>query len=78
MKAEVARLYTNKANSLDSRMVKIYEIIRKASEHGIDFFIFDSTNRRLADDEIKELVRNGYGVLESKDPAGGKMVTIEW
>jgi hypothetical protein len=78
MKAEVARLYTNKANSLDSRMVKIYEIIRKASEHGIDFFIFDSTNRRLADDEAKELVRKGYTVLESKDPAGGKMVTIEW
>ena len=78
MKAEVARLYTDKANSLDSRMIKIYEIIRKASEHGIDFFIFDSTNRRLEDDEVKDLIRKGYTITEAKDPAGGKMITIEW
>ncbi len=30
MKAEVARIYSNNANSLDRRMGKIYELIRKA------------------------------------------------
>lgn len=70
MKAEVARNYSNQANSLRKRMDKIYEIIRKSAENGLFFVILEN----LQSDMIADLKNNGYQIYD--DEKGN--FTIEW
>lgn len=70
MKAEVARIYSNNANSLDRRMGKIYELIRKAADHGLFFLILEN----LDSDCVDDLRSKGYEIYS--DNKGN--FTIEW
>lgn len=70
MKAEVARNYSNQANSLNRRMQKIYEIIRKSAENGLFFVILEN----LTEDCLEDLKRSGYEIYS--DNKGN--FTIEW
>lgn len=71
MEASVARRYTDKANSIGFRMEKLFNLIRRSADSGLDFIILD-----YLDNECKQnLIDLGYSIYE--DPAG-KTFTIEW
>ena len=70
MKAEVAKRYSDNANSINSRMQKIYDVIRASADAGLYFIILD-----YVDSECRGiLIQNGYNLIDF----GNGSVTIEW
>jgi hypothetical protein len=70
MKAEVAKRYSDNANSINSRMKKIYDVIRASADAGLYFIILDDV-----DSECRGiLIQNGYNLIDF----GNGSVTIEW
>ena len=71
MEAQVARRYTDKANSIEVKMDKLFAVIRKSADSGLDFVIFEHLDK-----ECKEnLADLGYSIFED---AEGKNITVEW
>jgi hypothetical protein len=71
MKAEIARNYTELANSLESRMSKIFGTIRKSADSGLDFVILDSIDEEC----IERLIHLGYRIFINENE---NHFTIEW
>jgi hypothetical protein len=71
MNAEIARRHTDNAHSTHSKMEKIFSIIRKSAENGLDFIILES----LDSDCTENLLDLGYQIYFSEDK---KTITIEW
>lgn len=70
MKAEIAKRYSDNANSINSRMQKIYDVIRASADAGLYFIILDGI-----DTECREkLIKNGYSLSDFDNGS----VTIEW
>jgi hypothetical protein len=71
MKAEVARRYTDRANSIQVKMQKLFTVIKESADSGLDFIILD-----YLDKECREnLIDLGYSIY---DDGNEKTVTIEW
>lgn len=71
MHAEIARRYTEQANSLPSRMDKIINIIRKSANNGMDFVILES----IDEDCKNALLDLGYQIyFDDRE----KIITVEW
>ena len=70
MKAEVARIYSEKANSTGSRVKKIYDLIRRSADAGLYFVILENVDQECQN----ILIKNGYNLYED----GQGNCTIEW
>jgi CRISPR/Cas system-associated endoribonuclease Cas2 len=71
MEAQVARKYTDKANSMEVRMNRIFRVIRKSADSGLDFIILEHLENKCKE----TLIDLGYSIFEDLE---GKTITIEW